>query len=149
MTEVVATDDDTFTRFLAAADEEVREVDADEVSMQIIARILKATSVDDILEGSGAVHARDFVGVPFTLTDVRFNKSDFQDAGPAFYALLEGADGNGERVTITCGARNVIAQAWKLRDMGALPVQVQLGESERPTAKGYKVLWLEKAGSSF
>lgn len=142
-------DNETFQRFLAAADEEVREVDADQVSMEIIGRILKAQTVDDVLGGSGAIHARDFLDVPFTLTDVRFNRSDFGGDGPAFFALLEGADRNGEPVTITCGARNVIAQAWKLRDMAALPIQVEIQESERATANGYKVMWLAKPTKSF
>ena len=142
-------DSEVFQRFLAAADDEAGELDPDQVTIDIIGRILKATSVEDVLGGAGATHARDFLGVPFTLTDVRFNRSDFGDTGPAFYALLQGADDNGEAVTITCGARNVIAQAWKLRDMEALPVKVELAESERPTRRGYKVMWLQRAGASF
>lgn len=149
MTDIEIVDDEVFQRFLAAADTEVSEVDPDQVSLEIIGRILKATSVDDVLGGGGATHARDFLDVPFTLTGVRFNRSDFGDNGPAFYALLEGADRNGEPVLVTCGARNVIAQAWKLRDMGSLPVQVEIQESERPTAAGYKVMWLAKPTKSF
>lgn len=143
------TNDETFQRFLAAADDEVREVDPDAVSMEVIARILKADTVDDVLGGTSATHARDYLRQPFTLTEVRFNKSSLSNEGPAFYALLQGADPNGEAVTITCGARNVIAQAWKLRDMEALPIQVIIQESDRPTAAGNRVMWLEKAPTSF
>jgi hypothetical protein len=114
-----------------------------------VGRILDATSVEDVLEGGGAVHARDMIGRPFALTDVRFNRSDYEATGPAFYAILSGADENGEKVTISCGARKVLAQAWKLKDMGALPVAVELTESERPTSNGFKVMWLEKASRSF
>jgi hypothetical protein len=149
MTDVVATDNETFQRFLAAAETETAEVDADQVTLEIIGRILGAETVDDVLEGGGAVHARDMLNEPFNLLDVRFNRSDFEGSGPAFYALLVGVDNNGERVTITCGARNVLAQAWKLRDLNALPVAVMLEEAERPTAKGYKPMWLSKAPSNF
>lgn len=138
-----------FLRFLAAADTEVTERDPDQVAMDIIRRILDATSVDDVLGGAGATHARDFLGRDFALTGVKFNQSSFDSAGPAFYALLEGADGNGEKVAITCGARNVIAQAWKLRDMDALPVVVQLVESPRETAAGFRPMWLEAGSKSF
>jgi hypothetical protein len=132
-------DSEVFQRFLAAADDPANEVDPDQVTIDIIGRILKAASVDDVLGGAGATHARD----------VRFNRSDFGDSGPAFYALLSGADTNGEAVTITCGARNVIAQAWKLRDMNALPCQVELAESDRPTRAGFKVMWLQHATKGF
>lgn len=142
-------DSEVFKRFLAAPDDASNELDPEQVSIDIIGRILNATSVDDVLGGAGATHARDFLNVPFTLTNVRFNRSDFDESGPSFYALLEGADGNGEPVTVTCGARNVIAQAWKLNDMGALPVALVLQESERTTRRGYKVMWLEKAPASF
>ena len=142
-------DSEVFQRFLAAADNDVAELDPEHVSIDIIGRILNATTVDDVLGGAGATHARDFLNVPFVLTSVRFNQSDFGDSGPAFYALLEGANGDGEPVTVTCGARNVIAQAWKLREMNALPVKLVLQESERTTRAGFKVMWLEKAPTSF
>ena len=142
-------DSEVFKRFLAAPDDTADELDPAHVSIDIIGRILNATTVDDVLGGAGAVHARDFLGIPFVLTGVRFNRSDFGDDGPAFYALLEAANDDGERVVVTCGARNVIAQAWKLRDMGALPVKLVLQESDRPTKRGYKVMWLEKAPTQF
>lgn len=143
--ELSEADRETFERFLAAAETDAAEVDPDEISMQIIGRILAATTVDDVLGGAGALHARDYLSTPFTLLGVRFNRSGFGGDGPAFYALLEGADNAGEAVVITCGARNVIAQAWKLRDLGALPLRVQIRESERETAAGYKVMWLDRA----
>lgn len=142
-------DSEVFQRFLAAGDDPNSEMDPDEIAVQIIARILNATTVDDVLGGTQATHARDFLDQPFTMTGVRFNRSDFDGTGPKFYALLEGADSNGEAVTVTCGARNVIAQAWKLADMGALPIGLVLRESDRPTRAGFKVMWLDKAPPSF
>lgn len=149
MTDVAIPDTEVFQRFLAAADDGALDQNPDQVSIDIIARILGATNVADVLEGSGAIHARDYLDTPFTLTSVRFNRSTFEGAGPQFYALLEGADGNGEKVVITCGAKNVIAQAWKLGDLGALPVGVEIKQSPRPTAAGYHVMWLEAAPASF
>lgn len=149
MTDVQLPDSDVFKRFLAAAEQGELDVNADQVAIDIIARILDAKTVDDVLEGGGATHARDYLDKPFALTDVRFNKSSFDGEGPRFYALLEGADANGERVTITCGAKNVIAQAWKLKDLDALPMQVELKQSAKPTAAGFHVMWLEKASTPF
>lgn len=135
----------TFERFLAAADNDQSIATPDEIALDIIKRILDAQSVDDVLGGAGAIHSRDYLRKPFKLTDVRFNESSFEGDGPSFYGLLEGADPDGVKVVITCGARNVIAQAWKLKDMGALPVDVELAEASRETAAGFRPMWLEKA----
>ncbi len=149
MTDIAIPETEVFQRFLAAAEEGSFETNADQVSMDIIARILDATDVAGVLEGGGAIHARDYLDQPFTLTNVRFNKSSFDGAGPQFYALLEGATADGEKIAVTCGAKNVIAQAWKLADLKALPIAVELKQSPRPTAAGFHVLWLEAAPKSF
>lgn len=149
MTDVVLPDDEVFKRFLAAADEGTLDANADQTSIDIIAKILQATDAASVLGREDVTHARDFIDRPFTLTGVRFNKSDYDGAGPAFYALLEGADADGVKVLITCGAKNVIAQAWKLADLGALPIVVVLKQSAKPTAAGFHVMWLEAASADF
>jgi hypothetical protein len=149
VTNLAIPDSEVFQRFLAAADAPGFETDPDQVSLDIIARILNASSVDDVLGGAGAVHARDYLDTPFVLTGVRFNRSAFDGAGPQFYAVLEGADADGVPVAITCGAKNVIAQAWKLADMEALPIDLVIKQSSKATASGFHVMWLERAGASF
>lgn len=139
----------TFERFLAAADTDARVTTPDEITLDIIKKILDAQTVDDVLGGAGATHAGDYLNKPFRLTDVHFNQSSYDGAGPSFYALLEGVDPDGVAVTITCGARNVIAQAWKLNDMDALPLVVMLVESPRETASGFRPMWLEAGPASF
>lgn len=148
-TEVEIANDETFARFLAAADEAAESIDANEVTLEIVAGILKAETVDDILGGGTLTHARDYLNVPFTLTGVRFNRSTQGGDDAAFYAVLEGADDNGEKVLVSCGAKKVIAQAWRLRDIDALPIKLQLAQSERPSANGFYPMWLEKPAASF
>lgn len=149
MTDVVLPDDEVFTRFLAAADEGSLDASADQTSIDIIARILKATTAADVLGREDVIHARDIADEPFTLLGVKFNRSEFDGAGPQFYALLDATNADGEALKITCGAKNVIAQVWRLADLGALPCDVVLKESSKPTAAGYKVMWLEAAPTSF
>lgn len=149
MTEVAIPDTEVFQRFLAAADDGQLEQNPDQVAIDIIARILKADTVDDVLGGGSATHARDYLNTAFKLTGVRFNKSTVDKDGAGFYALLESVNRDGEPFVITCGAKNVIAQAWKLSDMGALPIDVELKQSQKPTSAGFYVMWLEKAGESF
>lgn len=148
-TEVAIPDSAVFQRFLAAADEGQFEQNPEQITIDIIARILNASTVEDVLGTSSATHARDYLDTPFHLLGVRFNQSTYEDAGPDFYALLDAADRDGEKVAISCGARNVIAQAWKLADMGALPIDVQLRQSTKPTSAGFHVMWLEAAPEAF
>lgn len=148
-TDVVIPDSDVFRRFLAAADEGQLDANPDQVAIDIIAKILNAETTADVLGGGGATHARDYLDTPFTLTGLHFNESTFEGQGPNFYAILEGADENGERVAVTCGARNVIAQAWKLADMGSLPIAVVIKQSAKATSAGFHVMWLEAAPKSF
>lgn len=149
MTDVVLPDDEVFTRFLAAADEGSLDANADQTSIDIIARILRATTPADVLGREDVLHARDFLDVPFTLLGVKFNRSEYDGSGPTFYALLDGANGDGEPLKITCGAKNVIAQAWKLLDLEALPIKVILKQSAKATSAGFHVMWLEAAGADF
>lgn len=149
MSDVVLPDTDVFRRFLAAPDDEAIALDSDQIAIDIIARILDAQTVDDVLGGGGATHAEDYLDRGFVLKSVRFNKSTFDSAGPNFYAVLEGYDEDSEPVAITCGSRNVIAQAWKLMDMGALPLAVEIKRSAKPTSAGFYVMWLDKATKSF
>lgn len=149
MTDVVLPDSEVFQRFLAAADEGKMETDADQVSIDIIARILEASDAAGVLGREEAAHARDVLDVPLMLRDVRFNRSTFEDSTTAFYSLLDCVNVDGEPVLVTCGAKNVIAQAWRLKDLGALPIAVVLREAPKETAAGYKPMWLEAGPESF
>lgn len=140
---------EVFKRFLAAADDGNFDTDPEAVTMEIVGRILAADTVEGVLKRADATHARDYLDKPFMLGEVRFNKGDFEDSGTNFYAVLSGADPDGEKVVVTCGAKSVIAQAWKLADMGALPLGVVIKEAKRQTAAGYKPMWLEAGPASF
>lgn len=149
MSDLVAVDSEVFQRFLAAADDDNLVDDPTNVSMDIIAKILGATDAAGVLGREEATHARNYLDTPFALTGVKFNRSGFEGDGPQFYAVLSGANQDGEPVTITCGAKNVIAQAWKLADLQALPLKVIIRQNPKPTAAGYHVMWLEAADEGY
>lgn len=145
MTDLVQDDRDALARFLAAADIEQLADDPAKASQDIIARILRASTVEEVLGKEQVTHARDFLDTPFALLSVKFNRTEFDGDGPPFYAVLSGATDDGEPVTITCGAGNVMAQAFKLDDMKALPYRVVIRQNPKPTAAGFHVMWLEAA----
>lgn len=149
MTDVVIPDSEVFRRFLEAAQGQEFEINPEQVQIDIIARILNATTPDEILNRSGAIPAREYLNTPFTLTGIKFNDSTYDAIGPDFYAILEGVTPDGEKLAITCGARSILAAAWKLNDVGALPIAVEIKQSAKPTSAGFYVMWLEAAPKSF
>jgi hypothetical protein len=145
----VVPSDATFQRFLRAADDGQLTQNPEQVAIDVIAKILSADTIEGVFGGAGTIHARDYLDTPFKLLGLHFNESTYDSAGPNFYALLEGVSVDGETLAITCGAKNVIAQAWKLGDMNALPMNVVIKQSAKATASGFYIMWLEQAPDPF
>lgn len=143
----VRENDELVKRILAKLD--VVDDDPEAAAIEITNRILLATSVDEVLAPRGAVHARDVIGEAFTILGVRWMRSDFPE-GTAVYAVMEAKlTRTGEVVAVTCGARNVMAALLKLIELDALPIEVVLRESDKPSSRGFKPMWLEKPEEDF
>lgn len=140
-------DQTEFDRFLAACEADAADMDSEAVQLQIIARTLRATSVDSVLAPDAAVSSADYVNRPFTLVSARFSPSDTTNEGSQYFAVMQCVTPDGEPVVVTSGAGRVIAQVFKLREMDALPIQVVIKKSDRPSKSGNFPLWLEKADS--
>lgn len=124
---------------------EIRYQDPVEVARAIVQRILEAPDADAVLDQAAVEHARDVLGIPFTLRGARFQRSKFggENGGPTLFALLDVVDGDGAERIVTCGGRNVLAQIYRLLEGGWLPVQVTITEGSE-TAQGYRPLWLNR-----
>lgn len=118
--------------------------DADSDAKAIVARIMNATDVADVFGGPGSLLAsEDLVGVPFTLVDVEYRESELGD-GPGVYALLHIQRWGSQNVELaTCGARNVMAAAFRGKQLGALPRGPVTLVEGKVTRKGYTPLWLQ------
>lgn len=119
--------------------------DPTEAQLDIIRRILQAESMEEILGQASVTHARDYVNTPFALLSCKMQKSDFEGDGLKIYAVMECADNDGTPFVMTCGAAQVVAQAYMLQTRNHLPATVIVREKEKPTANGYKPMWLEEA----
>lgn len=134
-------------RELFAAHKVVNTDDPEAMVAQMVERIFAAESPEDILnvQGTGAVHARDVLGVPFRVTDVEFRESDegYMDGGVGVYAVMHATDlRDGTNTVVTCGSVNVCSALLALREREWLPQQVKLIQAKEPTARGYYPLWL-------
>jgi hypothetical protein len=127
---------------------DVEFLTSEDAAREIIARILEAEDFDAILSSGSTTPAEDVLDVPFVLRDVRFQKSGVEGEGPPVYALIEAVDPEtGETLTITCGSRNVMAQALRLKQTGNLPTPkpVRIFRVDRPSASGFYPMWLGAA----
>jgi hypothetical protein len=113
------------------------------VSRAIVHDILTAPTIDEVFQRRELTHARDILDERLTILGVRWMQGDYDTAGAGFYAVIEAANDDGEKLQISCGARNVMAQLWRLAELGAFPITVAIVESGRATAAGYKPMTLE------
>lgn len=120
--------------------------DPELAAFEVAARILQAETVDDILGETELLKARDILRKPFWLDGFDVRNSDFQD-GSGVYMLMSIRlfDDTENRVQVTCGSTNVIAQCVRLQQLDALPAPVCFVEASKPTKSGYYPLWLRKA----
>lgn len=130
-------------------DVELEITDPDTIAREIVERILTAPDEDAVSRQGQATPAQQVLGQPFTLRGVRFLQSAYaaDRAGNAqVYCLLDVADADGTPGTITCGSRNVMAQALRLKMLDAFPTRDawRIIPAERPTQQGFYPLWLEK-----
>jgi hypothetical protein len=139
---VVPVSEQRLVEFLQAAKDQ-EQVTPEQAALDIVRRILASDTIEDVLAGTPAIHARDVVGDVLTITGYSFNESGFSEAGPGFYMLIECVDGNGEPFKVTCGALNVMAQLFRLGQLQAFPLAARLTEAENATKAGYRPMWLE------
>ena len=136
--------EDDFGKMLADTHAKVIE-DPEEVSRAITNRILSASTVEEILAPAEARHARELLDTPVIVTGLHFNQSDFEE-GVGFYAAVDVEDAeSGDRFTVTCGGRNVMAQLYALAKINAFPCKVKFTQARKPTRNGYWPLWLVQA----
>ena len=110
------------------------------VAARIDAEILAASSLEALLGCSEVTHARDYLNKPFTLTDVTFRQSTIEGSeGLPFFAILTGANLDGEILKISTGARSIMLKVAKIKAEGWFPANVKLVEGSK-TASGYTPL---------
>jgi hypothetical protein len=130
-------------RFLTSVNSQVIE-DPEQISAQIVGDILRARSVEDVLGQRQLVEAESVLGQRIVVRNVRWMGSAFDD-GPGFYAVIDAANDDGEPMMIGCGGRNVMAQLFRLIELGALPLYVRIQRADKATAAGYYPLYLDPA----
>jgi hypothetical protein len=120
--------------------------EADDAVADIIAQVLQADSVDEVLADVDALHWHDFLDVPVTVYACKWQRSEYEKGMP-FYVVVDGQrHDTGVRAPITIGAQTVIAQLVRLAQLNAFPCTVTLTyATDKPTKSGYRPLKLSVA----
>lgn len=144
MTDVVPSDNidaREIERFLTSVSEMVTD-DPAAVSAAIVASILQAPNAEAVLTQATTTAAETIIGQRLLIRGQRFNRSDFAESA-GFYAIIDAVNDDGEVMLVTCGSRNVMAQIFRLNELGALPCHAAIVQAEKPTAAGYYPMSLE------
>ena len=87
--------------------------------------------------------------LPFVLHGFRWRPSSFDEGGPVFFVVdataLTDSPGlvRGQRIVLTTGSANVLAQLTNMAKRGTLPGAVRaVKRADAPTRQGFYPLWL-------
>lgn len=120
--------------------------DAEATSRAIVERIVGSDSFDDVFSPQELPAWRDvLLEKPVKVRDLRLNKSTIEGGrGSAVYAVVDVERlEDGERLQVSTGGRNVLAQLLKMIENGWQEQPVKM--IAKRTAEGYDALWLVKA----
>lgn len=116
--------------------------DPAEVKERILRSVLAAASVHDLLAAGAAVPAEQLYNVPLSFERIRASESTFVD-GPDLYLHVEcRIVANGDAVTISCGARDVVTKLLAADMRGWLPFTAVMEQSAKPTKDGFYPVFL-------
>jgi len=125
-----------------AALAEANPIDSWEIAANVIDTIATAETPEAIFAAneSGPSDINEYFNTPLEVYDPKFARSDpkYAKGTLGFYVVFQAIDPNGEKLTISTGANNVVASIYRLHRLGfitedkALPVRF-LG---RETANG-------------
>jgi hypothetical protein len=127
---------------------EANPVEAFDIASIVVDSIANATSAEEIFAAneSGPADMAEYLNQRLNLTDARFAPSAerFRKGTLGYYVVMDAIDAGGEKVTISCGAPNVVASVfrlWELRLFGdgvqAFPVAIR--GRETPNGQLYTV----------
>lgn len=117
--------------------------DPAEIQKEIMAQLLGAES-DEELEAVGkATGWRELPGVPMELHGFRFRPSTYEEGAPIFFVVDATRLDTGQRLALTTGSGNILAQLTNMARRGTLVGAIRSLEiADTPTKQGFRPNWL-------
>lgn len=116
--------------------------DPAEVQERIVRSMLASASVADLLRSGEATPAAELYGVPLTFNGIRASESSFDDGNDHYLHIDARIIGNGDMVTISCGARDVVAKLLLADMRGWFPFDAVIVQSAKQTKDGFYPVFL-------
>lgn len=111
---------------------------------RILEVIAQAQDVSDLDAAWRSRGMEDLAGIPLTVQGITKMPSDYQGGLPWFLVVDATVETTGEKVTVTTGAVNIVAQLVKAWSLGAIPgLRARPVVAERPSKSGYYPQHLE------
>lgn len=117
--------------------------DPAEISREIMAQLLAAESDEELEAVGSATGWRELAGVPMELHGFRWRPSAFEEGAPIFFVVDATRLDTGQRVALTTGSGNILAQLTNMARRGTLTGSVRCLEvADTPTRQGFRPNWL-------
>lgn len=111
--------------------------DDEAVQRRILDGILRADNPTDLLNAGGSVPAEQVLNMPMTVLAIRAAESSFTEGAPMYLHVDAKFLGNGDAITFSTGASDVIAKLLKADMEGWLPQDIVLYRRDKATKAGY------------
>lgn len=108
----------------------------------IVAAVMNADNVVDILAESTLLDAEDILGVPLQIWGYKVNESEFQQGMPGYMVINAIRIDTKADATFTTGAYKVQAQMLRLGQLQKFPVNAKVVKAAKPTKGGFYPLQL-------
>lgn len=105
---------------------------------EIVAQVLSADSVEEVLADHKAIGMRELLNVPLRIHSAKPLRSAFELGSPWFYYVECERLDTGQRIGVTSGAQTVIAQLVRIDMLDGFPCEcMPMLSKGKPTVKGY------------
>jgi hypothetical protein len=126
----------------------VEAEDSTALQRSIIESNLRAESIGDLFADEGTIAAKDYLGIPIEVIDVRLAEGEVEGK-PANYMLIDAVNlDSGEKVILNTGAPNITSKLLNAKLRGWLPMQVAVKEVGRAKGGRNAPIGLEAVGTT-
>ncbi len=117
--------------------------DPAEIQKEILRQLLSAESDEALEQVGSAIGWRELAGVPIELDSFKWRPSSYEEGAPVFFVVFGRRLDTGEKVALTTGSGNVLAQLTNMAKRGTLQGAVRSVEkADKPTRQGFTPYWL-------
>lgn len=146
--QVLAESADPFAELMAYA-ETLETETTEDVQERILRSILASNSPEEILKAGASTPAEAILNIPIEILSLHPADSTYAE-GPDKYLHLEcRIVSNGDRITVSTSARDVVVKVLYMAMRGWLPHEAVIVKGARPTAAGNWPLFLKDAEAPF